>query len=187
MSPELAALVEAVGLKRLPRAGWVRVGVASPESVAAHAWGVAWLVLRFLPSTLDLGRALAYAVLHDLPEVRVGDITPYDGVTVAQKHAREASAMAELLAPLPAHLRARWEAYEAQADDEARFVRQLDRLDMAIQAVAYSHQGHTGLEGFLDSAAKAVTHPALVPTLLALRAAMAAASAHPAAVIKPEG
>ncbi len=187
MSPELAALIEAVGLKRLPRAGWVREGVPSPESVAAHAWGVAWLVLRFLPDALHLGRALAYAVLHDLPEVRVGDITPHDGVPAEEKHAREARAMTDLLAPLPAHLRATWEAYEAQADEEARFVRQLDRLDMAIQAVAYAHQGHAGLEGFLDSAAKVVTHPALMPTLHALRAAIVVPLGSGSPEVTPEG
>ncbi|MFT5458801.1 MAG: putative hydrolase of HD superfamily, partial [Myxococcota bacterium] len=64
------ALVETMALKALRRAGWVRAGVTSPESVAAHSWGVAWLVLVLLPRELNRERALTYALLHDLPEVR---------------------------------------------------------------------------------------------------------------------
>src|SRR5690606_14882322 len=143
------ALIEAVGLKALPRTGWVRRGIAGPESVAAHSWGVAWLVLALLPPALDRGRALAYAVLHDLPEVRVGDLTPSDGVAPAEKARREHAAMDGLCASLP-HLAATWRAYEAQADPEARFVRQLDRLDMAIQAVAYERAGHGRLDDFFE-------------------------------------
>lgn len=165
----LALLREADGLKDLPRSGWVRAGIPTPEDVAAHSWGVAFLVLALLPEGLDRGRALAYAVLHDLPEVRVGDLTPHDGVPPADKAAREAAAADALLAPRPA-LAALWHAYEAQADPEARFVRQLDRLDMAVRAVAHADRGAPGMEDFLASAARVVDHPTLLPLLAALRA-----------------
>lgn len=163
-------LVEALGLKALPRAGWVRRGVPHPESVAAHSWGVAWLVLVLLPEDLELQRALTYAVLHDLPEVHTGDVTPHDGLDATTKAAREHVAMAELCAQLPrgAALLATWEAYEAQADPEARFVRQLDRLDMALQAAAYSERSGHLLE-FVDSAATAISDPNLVALLARLR------------------
>lgn len=161
MSTALDALVECLGLKAVPRAGWLRCGVGEPESVAAHSWGVAWLVLNLLPGHLDRGRALTYAVLHDLAEVRTGDITPHDGVDPFTKVDRERSAITDLLAPLPEHLREAWEAYEAQADDEARFVRQLDRLDMALQALAYAERGMGGAEAFLQSAGLVITDPVL--------------------------
>jgi putative hydrolase of HD superfamily len=166
----LDALLEAVRLKALPRAGWVRKGVPHPESVASHSWGVAWLALALLPEGLDRGRALAYAVLHDLPEVRAGDITPVDGISPEEKQRREREGMRGLAAPLPSHLAALWEAYEAQADDEARFVRQLDRLDMALQALAHHEAGHTGMGEFLDSAERVVRHPALATWMAAIRA-----------------
>jgi len=133
-------LVELAGLKALPREGWRRVGVPHPESVAAHSWGLALLVLLYLPAELDRERALSFAALHDLAEVRVGDITPHDGVSREQKHALEAAAANELLAQAPA-LHELWHAYEAQDCAESRFVRQLDRLDMAVQAVAYRKHG----------------------------------------------
>lgn len=168
--PAVAALIEAVGLKALPRTGWLRHGLPA-ESVAGHTWGVSWLVLALLPDDLDRGRALAYAVLHDLPEVRTGDLTPHDGVSKHDKAAAEDAALADLLAPLPrgGPLLATWRAYEAQADPEARFVRQLDRLDMAIQAVAYAERHGADLEEFLTSAARVIRHPGLTPILDALR------------------
>jgi putative hydrolases of HD superfamily len=171
----LEALLEVLALKALPRAGWVRVGVSAPESVAGHTWGVAWLVLALRPAApadLDLARALTYAVLHDLPEVRTGDLTPHDGVAPADKRAAEQVAMAGLCAGLPGGeaLAAAWEAYEAQADPEARWVRQLDRLDMALQAVAYAEGGEGAEhERFLDSAARVIVDPPLVALLGALR------------------
>ncbi len=147
-------LVEALGLKDLPRAGWVRAGVRDPESVAAHSWGVAWLVLVLCPPELDRGRALAIAVLHDLPEVRVGDLTPHDGVAAADKSTREASALAELVAGLPSgdELQALWGEYEHGSSAEGRFVKACDKLDMALQAARYEADQGLALGEFVDSA-----------------------------------
>jgi putative hydrolase of HD superfamily len=171
MSHDLDALLEAMGLKAVARAGWVRRQVPEPESVAAHSWGVSVLVLALLPPELDRARALTYAVLHDLPEVRVGDLTPHDDVDRAQKVADERDALADMTSGLSrgAALLETWERYEAQADPEARFVRQLDRLDMALQAVVYAEAGAVGMSEFVDSAARVVTHPALRPLLDACR------------------
>jgi len=173
MPTGLDALLEALKLKALPRAGWVRRGVPSPEAVAAHSWGVAWLVLAVAPPELDRARALAYATLHDLAEVRVGDITPADGVSPADKSDRERRAMEGLSANLAApHLLALWDAYERQVDREARFVRELDRLDMALQALAYHEAGAAGMHEFLESADAVVRDPALRPWIEGIRARM---------------
>jgi putative hydrolases of HD superfamily len=169
----IEALLEALALKALPRAGWVRAGVPDPESVAAHTWGVSTLVLLLLPPGLDRERALTYATLHDVAEAWVGDITPHDGVSPDDKAARERGAMRAWCARLPngAELLARWEAYEAQGDDEARFVRQLDRLDMALQALVYERGGHGRLDDFFASAERGISRPELVGALAAIRAA----------------
>lgn len=172
----LDGLLEALRLKALPRAGWVRRGVPGPESVAAHSWGVGWLVLVLLPDELDRERALAYAVLHDLAEVRTGDLTPADGVDPADKARREHAAMVGLCAAVPDgdRLLALAAAYEAQADPEARFVRELDRVDMALQALAYHEAGAAGMAEFVASAERFVTHPKLRPVLAAVRARLGA-------------
>lgn len=156
-------LLGALDLKALPRAGWLRVGIAGPESVAAHSWGIALLVLAVPAPELDQARMLAFACVHDLAEARAGDITPHDGVPPAEKHAREARAAAELLGPAPA-LHALWQEYEAQACPESRFVRQLDRLDMALQALRYAADGADTAE-FLRSARRVIVDPRLLEIL----------------------
>lgn len=153
-------LADALALKDVLRQGWVDRGHPHPESVAAHSWGVSWLVLALLPAELDRERALIYAVIHDLAEAWVGDLTPRDGVPVDEKHAREAQAMQELTTALGRpDLLEQWVAYEAQADDEARFVKQLDRLDMALQAHRYRDQ--LDPTEFYASAAAGITDPRL--------------------------
>lgn len=157
------ALIEILGLKELPRSGWLRAGVAAPESVAAHSWGVAWLVLALCPDGVDRGRALAMAVLHDLAEVRVGDLTPHDGVDPADKSRREARALASLLELVPgrAGLVALWREYEDGDSAEARFVRACDRLDMALQAGRYADIEGVDTAEFVESALQAIEEPRL--------------------------
>lgn len=169
----LDILLEGLRLKALPRAGWVRRGVPNPESVASHTWGISWLVLVLLPKHLDRGRALAYATLHDLPEVRVGDLTPADPVSKEEKARREHEAMASISAALGApELQQLYEAYEAQNDPESRFVRELDRLDMALQALAYHEAGAAGMLEFINSADRVVRDPVLRPWMEQIRARM---------------
>lgn len=138
-------------LKDVARAGWLRVGVTHPESVAAHSWGVALLALLRCPPHLDRHKLLAMALLHDLAEVRVGDLTPHDGVSREEKHARERAAMEAMLAHRP-DLIALWEEAEAGVSEEARLLKNLDRADMGLQAERYRTHGHDVSE-FLGSAA----------------------------------
>ncbi len=156
-----AHLLEVLKLKALPRAGWVRAGVAAPESVAAHSWGVAWLVLTLCPPELDRGRALAIAVVHDLAEARVGDITPHDGVPKTEKERLEAEAFAGLVAPLErgTELTALWREYEEASTPEGRFVKACDKLDMALQAQVYAAEADTS--EFIASALRSLTDETL--------------------------
>lgn len=163
LEPLRAALIAAYALKSLPRAGWLRVGVARPESVAAHTWGLCWLVLALCPPHLDRGRALAIATLHDLAEATVGDITPHDGIDKADKQRREAEALRALVAPLPdaAALEALWWDYEEGHTPEGRWVKALDKLDMALQAADYAASDGIEPSEFIDSALARLEDPLL--------------------------
>jgi putative hydrolase of HD superfamily len=88
---------------------------------------------------LNLERVLRLALIHDLGEVYVGDLTPKDAVDRDAKIAMERDAVNKILGPLPnaAALIADWEEYEAQASAEARFVKDIDRLEFALQAAHY--------------------------------------------------
>lgn len=163
MSGLAAVLLSALDLKHVPRAGWLRAGISAPESVAAHSWGVALLALGVPAPELDRERLLAFALVHDLAEVTVGDITPHDGVSAEDKARQEHAAAEELLAHTP-ELLALWRDYEAQGCAESRFVRQLDRLDMALQALRYAERGSDTAE-FVESARAVIADPRLVAIL----------------------
>ena len=152
MRDELMALLE---LKSVMRTGWVRAGVEQPESVAAHSWGMAVLALRLCPPELDMRTVLTYCLIHDLPEIIVGDLTPDDDRTT--KAADEHAAMKELA---PQWLEA-FETYERQDTEEAKFVHQLDRLDMGLQAHIYQNSSKLDLNEFLKSAKSVVSDPLL--------------------------
>ncbi len=153
-----------LALKHLDRAGWKRAGIGAPESVAAHTWGVAWLVLALCPDDLDRDLALRLAVIHDLAEAEVGDITPHDGISRSEKAEQEATAIAGLLKDRP-DLAALWQTYEDQATPEARFVHDADRLDMALQAVRYARLHGVETGEFIHSARQDIRHPVLMEVL----------------------
>ena len=87
-------LMAYLGLKDVLRQGWVNAGVEAPESVAAHSWGMAVLALKLCPEELNLEHVLKLCLVHDLPEVIVGDLTPADDRST--KVADERAAMEKL-------------------------------------------------------------------------------------------
>jgi putative hydrolase of HD superfamily len=144
----LDAVLAAYDLKDERRTGWQLRGVDAPESVAAHSWGVAYLVLtlgdRFredLPG-VDLDRTLRLAVVHDVAEAETGDVatradSTAEAVDRGAKEATEREAMTDLAGPLPERVRDAWEAYEARDSPEAILVKECDLLDTCLQAVIY--------------------------------------------------
>lgn len=163
-------------LKDTPRAGWALRGVASPESVAEHSHRVALLALVLAPRAappLDVARCVALALVHDLAEAIVGDITPYDGVSADEKHRLEADALRHL-AQLAGDdsLVALWREYDAAESPEARFVKELDKLETVLQAAEYEQQGAAApgaLDEFWRAAGTRLTSPGPRAVLDALR------------------
>ena len=153
-------------LKETARAGWRLRGIAEPESVADHSFRLALLALVLAPKSdppLDVSRCVAMALVHDLAESLVGDITPYDGVSADEKRRREEEAMRRLGALAgDAALVELWAEYDAAATPEARFVKELDKLETALQAAEYARAGAApadDLREFRDSAERRLAHP----------------------------
>lgn len=164
--PILSSYYRVMRLKHLFRQGWLKRGIPEEycESVAEHSFGVAILVLLApAPQGLDRGRALLMAVIHELGETFAGDITPVDGVSPEVKTRLEREA---ILFALDGHpelesLLAIWEEFEAGESAESRFVRQLDRLEMGLQANLYKAEGSTRMDEFFESARRTVVSPLL--------------------------
>ena len=66
-------------LKTTKRTGWVMRGVKSPESIADHMYRMSLMgmIASFSDGTLDTNRCIKLALIHDLAEAKVGDITPH--------------------------------------------------------------------------------------------------------------
>jgi putative hydrolase of HD superfamily len=150
----LDLLLELETLDRVPRSGYALRGIADPESVAEHLGHLATLVwlLSFEEPDLDAARAVEIALVHDLAELRVGDLprTASDYFPPEVKHDAERRAAADLLAP--AHPRAleRYREYDRKASREARFVAACDKLQLMLKASVYEAWGHGGLAEFWD-------------------------------------
>jgi putative hydrolase of HD superfamily len=162
-------------LKETARAGWALRGIGRPESVADHTFRVCLLALvlsRDADPPLDRERCLAIALVHDLAESLVGDITPYDGVSVAEKHRREREAMERLCAMAgDDEILRLWEEYQAAQTAEACFVKDLDKLETVLQAAEYEASRGAELGEFREMGEARDWLPATRPLHEALRGA----------------
>ncbi len=162
----LAAWASLTRLKTLYRQGWLRrgVGPAQCESVADHSFGTAILGLllaagpagdfHFGGQSLDPGRIAVLALVHELGEAYAGDLTPSDGIGKAEKRRLEEEGLDRALAGFAGKdwLKAAWLDYEEGRSPEARFIRQVDKLEMGLQAAVYRSQGCQGMDEFFQSA-----------------------------------
>ncbi len=155
-------LSELIRLKALPRTGWLLRGVRDVESIADHAFGVAFVAMILADRAVALGlsvnveKVLRMALLHDISEARTGDlpstIKPYFlGDTLKQA---DEQAVREILQPLgvsgESYL-ALWHEYEARASLEARIVKAADKIDLLLQAREYEKGGAQNLGEFWNN------------------------------------
>ena len=133
----LDLVLETQMLDRIPRSGYVLRGVADPESVTEHSWHVLFLVwmLGARIDGIDVGRAIEIALIHDLAELRIGDLprTSAHYFPAGAKQTAEAAAMADVLAPLPARALALYEEYQQGTSPEARLVKACDKLQLMLK------------------------------------------------------
>jgi putative hydrolase of HD superfamily len=171
--PALASYFRLMRLKRLYRQGWLKRGLPEGlcESVAEHSFGTALLALLLAGKAgeggefgkLDSSRAALLALVHEMGESYAGDITPVDGVSREEKEALERNAILRALEGHPDRewFLSLWEEFEAGETPEAAFVRQLDRLEMGLQAALQEAEGFSGMGEFYDSARRTVVEPRL--------------------------
>jgi putative hydrolase of HD superfamily len=151
----LDLLLEVQLLDRIPRSGYVLRGVAHPESVTEHSWHVLLLVWALGPKVpgVDVGRAVEIALVHDLAELRIGDLPRTAGryFPAGAKKEAEAAAMGDVLAPLPARSRELYAEYQEGASPEARLVKACDKLQLMLKVAVYESWGTGALAEFWDN------------------------------------
>lgn len=145
--PLVALLLELQTLDRVPRMGFLLRGVDDPESVSEHSFHVAFLVWALggeIPE-VDVARAMAMALVHDLAEVRFGDLprTTTRFLSSKTKRAAEAEVFGELTAPLDKRGTDLLLDYQRGESAEAKLVKACDKLALMIKVTAYA-QWQTG-------------------------------------------
>ncbi|KAH9933407.1 HD domain-containing protein [Fomitopsis serialis] len=153
-------------LKTQKRTGWVDHNVPEPESISDHMYRMAILAMCTSDASLDISKCVMMCLVHDLAEAQVGDIAPREGIHKIEKRRLEEEAMHnfvhEMLHDSPAARRimSLFKEYEDQQTDEARFVKDLDRFEMASQASEYErNHGMATLQPFFDSSVPYIRHP----------------------------
>lgn len=148
----LETLLELQNLDRVPRMGYQLRGVAEPESVSEHGWHLVFVIWALAPAIddIDVLRAIEIALVHDVAEVRTGDLpmTASRYLPAGAKAAAERAALDELLAPLGGRARELFAEYQAQESREARLVKACDKLQLLLKVATYQSWGQGALDEF---------------------------------------
>lgn len=138
-------------LKTMVRTGWVESKIINPESVADHSFNVALLAFLLAEDgKVNRNKVLKMALVHDLAEAITGDIVWKRGDKVdvglkEEKDKMEKEVLNQLFIGIKENPLAENYAeakdlvfeYMEQKSPEASFVKELDKLDMCIQALIY--------------------------------------------------
>lgn len=118
-----------------------------------------------LSSRLNIPHCTKMALIHDMAESLVGDITPVDKeVTKVEKARREAAVMdyieSTLLSGVPGgtltgeEIRRVFQEYEDNKTLEAQFVHDIDKMELLLQMVEYERAHGINLSEFTHVASR---------------------------------
>lgn len=139
-------------LKDLKRTGWIEKGVRDPESVADHSFMLAILAYVYSKKLgLDTDKCVKMALLHDICEVYSGDIPDKvrdedQPVPDSEKKRIEEQGLKKMISLLPEDFASEiyylWKEFEKRETPEAKLVKDLDKLEMCMQAKEYAKRGN---------------------------------------------
>ena len=129
-------------LKKLPRAGWKnKLQIPNPESVSDHSYMMTVMAMIISDiKNLDTEKIIKMSILHDWADSITGDFIP-DEISYDKNVELEENAMAKILGKLPQPIQDNyhiiWDEYQRNTSRESRFVHEIDKLEMALQAKIY--------------------------------------------------
>lgn len=138
-------------LKKTVRTGWLRAGITSPESVAEHTLRSAFIAMCLGDlKGLNTEKLMKMILLHDLQESITGDYDTHAKQAFEEKELRaiEVEAIQRILSLLPEGLKSNyfslWKEFQDKKTGEAKIARQVDKLEMFLQALEYEKEGYDG-------------------------------------------
>jgi putative hydrolase of HD superfamily len=146
-------LFEAGTLKRLPRTGWLYVGIKHPETVAEHSHRTALVgAILAIMEGADAAKVALMGVLHDTQETRIGDIVYTGRRYLNASDNRDVTK--DQTAGAPPQVRDALAAVVHEIETcetlEARIHRDADNLECLLQAIEYRETGNANMQPFYD-------------------------------------
>ena len=135
-------------LKNIKRAGWIsKAKILRAESVADHSYALTALSMVFSDFLgLDTEKIIKMCIIHDLAESIIGDYMP-DEISIGEKQIKEDDAMKIVISSFPDKIAGLysniWKEYCLNQTKEARLVKQLDKVEMFLQANQYLKNGYS--------------------------------------------
>lgn len=148
----------ATTLKNKIRQGSIYWNVQAPrrESVAEHIYDTCILAISInseLNLDIDIKKTLEMLIIHELEEIVIGDITPFDNVTEEEKLAIGKKAVLEILSGLTKENKyiALTNEFNKRKSREAKFAYLCDKLDFDLQMKLYIDKGQIVLDKDFNS------------------------------------
>jgi putative hydrolase of HD superfamily len=135
-------------LKNIKRTGWLsKAKILRAESVADHSYSLTALSMVFSDFLgLDTEKVIKMCIIHDLAESIIGDYMP-DEISIGEKQIKEDDAMKIVISSFPDKIAVLysniWKEYCLNQTKEARLVKQLDKVEMFLQANQYLKNGYS--------------------------------------------
>lgn len=137
----------ATQLKDKIRRGWElwNIDRKRVESVAEHIYGTCILAISIdseFDLNIDIHKVVMMLVLHEVEEVKIGDLTPFDKVTKEEKRKMGKQAVQEILNSLSkkADYIELIEEFEEMKTRESIFAKMCDKLEADIQCKLYCEE-----------------------------------------------
>ena len=148
-------------LKRQTHAGWWKIGVKYPVTVAEHVFRASQIgyILAVMEGDADPEKVVTMIMIHDNAETRIGD---QDKVAARyySKGDAEAKAFIEQTELLSETIQKKWQAYfdehESRTTKEGIIAKDADWLEQAFQAKEYVDTGYKAAQNWIDNVVEAV-------------------------------
>ena len=138
----------ATELKNKIRSGWKVWNIEREriESIAEHIYGVCILAISIdsqFELGIDLYKVVMMLVLHEIEEIKIGDLTPFDKQTKEKRRTLGKQAVEEVLGILDKKVEyiELIEEFEEMQTKESLFAKMCDKLEADIQSKIYCEEG----------------------------------------------
>lgn len=159
-------------LTRLPRLGWIFVGIDNPEHVSDHCYQtalIAYFFARSMHEPVDVSKVLLMTLFHETAEARFTDLPRRASRYLGKenKHKAEERVLNDFLAPVGPELVDLLREFHECQTLEARVAEAAEEFQIVLKAYCYARLNRGQLTEYLGDIEK--YDPLGVPLAAALR------------------